>query len=179
MVTLPESRDLIKLPEGVKATLKGRSLTLKGPKGELTRGLKQNRVEIKVDPEGILLRCDLPRRADKAELGSYASHVRNMIVGVTSGYEYKMKTVFAHFPIKTTVKGPVLMIENFLGERSARKADILPGVKVDVKGDQVTVIGIDLEKVSQTAANIETATKVRDRDIRVFQDGIYITQKAA
>jgi len=102
-----------------------------------------------------------------------------MIFGVVNGYEYRMKTVFAHFPIKTTVKGPVFMIENFLGERSARKADILPGVKVDVKGDQVTVTGIDVEKVSQTAANIETATKVRNRDIRVFQDGIYITQKAA
>jgi large subunit ribosomal protein L6 len=179
MVTLPEARDQIKLPDGIKATLKGRTLTLKGPKGELSRTLKLSRVEIKMDSEGIVLRCDLPRRADKAELGSSASHVRNMIFGVQNGYEYKMKTVFAHFPIKTTVKGNVFLIENFLGERSARKADILPGVKVDAKGDQISVTGIDLEKVSQTAANIETATKVRNRDIRVFQDGIYITQKAA
>ena len=179
MVTLPEARDLIKLPDGVKATLKGRSLTLKGPKGELTRKLKESRVEVKLESDGIVIRCDLPRRAEKAELGSFASHVRNMIHGVQNGYEYRMKTVFAHFPIKTTVKGNVLMIENFLGERAARKADILPGVKVDPKGDQITVTGIDLEKVSQTAANIETATKVRNRDIRVFQDGIYITQKAA
>ncbi len=179
MVTLPEARDHIKLPEGVKATLKGRTLTLKGPKGELTRKLKLSRLEIKVEGDGLVLHCDMPRRADKAELGSSASHIRNMIFGVVEGFEYKMKTVFAHFPIKTTVKGPVFMIENFLGERSARKAEILPGVKVDVKGDQILLTGIDLEKVSQTAANIESATKVRNRDIRVFQDGIYITQKAA
>jgi large subunit ribosomal protein L6 len=179
MVTLPEAHDHIKLPNGVTASLKGRELTLKGPKGELKRTLKESRVEIAVEKGGVTIRCDLPRRAEKAELGSFSSHVRNMIFGVQNGYEYKMKTVFAHFPIKTTVKGSVFMIENFLGERSARKATILPGVKVDAKGDQISVTGIDLEKVSQTAANIETATKVRRRDIRVFQDGIYITQKAA
>lgn len=179
MVTLPEARDHIKLPDGVKASLKGRTLTVKGAKGELKRTLKQSRVEVHLEDNGVTLRCELPRRAEKAELGSFASHVRNMAFGVHTGYEYRMKTVFAHFPIKTTVKGNVFLIENFLGERSARKADILPGVKVDVKGDQIAITGIDLEKVSQTAANIETATKVRNRDIRVFQDGIYITQKAA
>lgn len=179
MVTLPETRDRIKIPEGVKATVKGRTVTLKGPKGELTRTLKLSRVEVGLEEGELVIRCDMPRRSEKSEVGTFASHVRNMLEGVQNGYEYRMKTVFAHFPIKTTVKGTVFMIENFLGERSARKADILPGVKVDAKGDQIVVSGIDLEKVSQTAANIETATKVRNRDIRVFQDGIYITQKAA
>ena len=179
MVTLPETRDRIKVPDGVNARLTGRTLILKGPKGELQRTLRPNRVELKVEGGEIVIRCDMPRRAEKAEVGTFGSHVRNMLFGVQNGYEYKLKTVFAHFPIKTSVKGNQFVIENFLGERSARKATILPGVKVDVKGDQVSVTGIDLEKVSQTAANIETATHIRNRDIRVFQDGIYITQKAA
>ena len=179
MVSLPETKDHIKIPEGVTAKLDGRTLKVKGPKGELQRTLKLSRVEVKVEGGEIVIRCDLPRRAEKAEVGTFASHVRNLLHGVQTGYEYRLKTVFAHFPIKTTVKGNDLLIENFLGERSARKATILPGVKVDVKGDQVTVTGIDLEKVSQTAANIETATHIRNRDIRVFQDGIYIVQKAA
>lgn len=179
MVTLAEARDRIKIPDGVHVTLTGRTLKIKGPKGELSRTLKPSRVEVKVEGGEIVIRCDLPRRAEKAEVGTFSSHLRNMVFGVQNGYEYRLKTVFAHFPIKTTVKGAELLIENFLGERSARRATILPGVKVDVKGDQVTVTGTDLEKVSQTAANIETATKIRNRDIRVFQDGIYITQKAA
>jgi large subunit ribosomal protein L6 len=179
MVTLAETKDHIKIPEGVTAKLSGRTLTIKGPKGELTRTLGLSRVELKIEGREIVLRCDLPRRAEKAEVGAFASHVRNMLHGVQNGYEYRLKTVFAHFPIKTTVKGNVFLIENFLGERSARKATILPGVKVDVKGDQVVCTGIDVEKVSQTAANIETATHIRNRDIRVFQDGIYITVKAA
>jgi large subunit ribosomal protein L6 len=179
MVTLAQTIDHIKVPEGVTAKLSGRTISIKGPKGELSRTLRPNRVELKIEGKDVLVRCDLPRRAEKAEVGTFSSHVRNMIHGVQEGYEYKLKTVFAHFPIKTTVKGAVFMIENFLGERSARKATILPGVKVDVKAEMVIVTGIDLEKVSQTAANIETATHIRNRDIRVFQDGIYITQKAA
>lgn len=179
MVTLAEARDRIKIPDGVTAKLSGRTLTVKGPKGELARTLRVSRVDLKIEGGEIVIECDLPRRAEKAELGTFASHVRNMMQGVQNGYEYRLKTVFAHFPIKTTVKGNVFVIENFLGERSARKATILPGVKVDVKGDQVVCTGIDLEKVSQTAANIETATHIRNRDIRVFQDGIYITTKAA
>jgi large subunit ribosomal protein L6 len=90
-----------------------------------------------------------------------------------------MKIVFSHFPIKTVVKGDIFEIQNFLGERSARRAKILEGVKVQAKGDEVTLTGIDVEKVSQTAANIEQATRVRDRDIRVFQDGIYVVGRGA
>lgn len=179
MVTLAEARDRIKIPDEVQARLEGRTLRLKGAKGELSRTLKASRVEMTLEGNEVLLRCDLPRRHEKAEVGTFASHVRNMIFGVASGYEYRLRTVFAHFPIKTTVKGDAILIENFLGERSARRAAILPGVKVEVKADQIVVSGVDLERVSQTAANIEKATKVRDRDARVFQDGIYIVQKAA
>jgi large subunit ribosomal protein L6 len=103
--------------------------------------------------------------------------MNNMIHGVTEGFQYKMKTVYSHFPIKTNVEGNTFVIQNFLGERSPRKALILEGVKVEAKGDDVTVNGIDKEKVGQTVANIERATAVKRRDIRVFQDGIYRTSK--
>jgi large subunit ribosomal protein L6 len=88
-----------------------------------------------------------------------------------------MKTVFSHFPIKNIVEGNHLVIQNFLGERAPRKADILPDVKVEVKAETITVSGVDKERVGQTAANIERATKVTNRDIRVFQDGIYIIKR--
>ena len=84
-----------------------------------------------------------------------------------------MKTVYSHFPIKTSVQGSTFVIENFLGERSPRKAQILEMVSVEVSEDMVTVKGIDIEKVGQTVAIIERATAVKRRDIRVFQDGIY------
>lgn len=179
MVTLPEAKQTVTVPDGVTLHLSGRTVTVKGPKGELHRTFPASRVEILSEDSKVVVRCDLPRREEKALVGAMASHIRNLVTGVEKGYEYKLKTVFAHFPIKTQVKGQDVLIENFLGERSARRARILPGVKVDVKAEWITVSGPHLENVSQTAANIERATKVRRRDVRVFQDGIYITQKAA
>lgn len=179
MVALPEARERIKIPDGVTVTVKGATIAVKGPKGELSRAADHPAVRVEVEGGEVVVRAEMPRRSEKAAVGTFAAHVRNLIVGVQTPYEYKLKTVFSHFPIKAQVKGDTFVIENFLGERSARKARILPGVKVDVKAEFVTVTGIDLEKVSQTAANIESATKIKDRDIRVFQDGIYIIQKAA
>lgn len=179
MVSLPEAKDRFPIPEGVQVTLSGRTVTVKGPKGQLVRTFPPTRAQISVEGNHLLVHCDLPRRAEKASVGSIASHLRNMIRGVQQPWEYKLKAVFAHFPIKTQVKGSDFVIENFLGERAPRKARILEGVKVDPKAEFVTVSGVDLEKVSQTAANIERATLVRRRDTRVFQDGIYIIEKAA
>ena len=110
-------------------------------------------------------------------MGTFVAHINNMIEGLTEGFEYKMKTVFSHFPIKTSVDGDEFVIQNFLGERSPRKAKIIEGVTVEAKGDDVTVTGIDKETVGQTVANIERATKVKYRDVRVFQDGVYLVSK--
>ena len=100
-----------------------------------------------------------------------------MIIGVTNGFEYKMKIVYSHFPVKTTVKGDMFVIENFLGEKHPRRADILGDTKIKVKGDEVILTGHNKENVGQTAANIEQVTKIKGYDPRVFQDGIYIVQK--
>jgi large subunit ribosomal protein L6 len=180
MVTLVEARERIKIPQGMSVTVVDNThVTVKGPKGELKRSFKEPTILIESDAKGILVHCKYPRKAEKAAVGTVASHIRNMIKGASDGFTYKMKTVFAHFPIKTVIKGNIFEIQNFLGERSARRAKILPGVKVEAKGDAVVLTGTDLERVSQTAANIEQATKVRARDIRVFQDGIYIVSKEA
>jgi large subunit ribosomal protein L6 len=100
-----------------------------------------------------------------------------MIEGATKGYTYRLKVVFSHFPMKVGVKGSEVIIENFLGEKYPRRATIRGRSKVEVKGDQVLVTGPDLEEVSQTAANVEQATIIRNKDPRVFQVGIYIVSK--
>jgi large subunit ribosomal protein L6 len=100
-----------------------------------------------------------------------------MIKGVTKGFTYKMKIVFSHFPITVKVKGNLLSIENFTGERNPRKAKIMGATKVMVKGEDIILQGISLEDVSQTAANIQNATKIKVKDPRVFLDGIYVYEK--
>jgi len=110
-------------------------------------------------------------------VGTLAAHISNMIVGVTKGYEYKMKVVYSHFPIQLKSASDELVINNFLGERKSRSAKVLDGAKIEIGKDEVMVKGIDKERVGQTMANIEQATRVRGFDIRVFQDGIYLVEK--
>jgi large subunit ribosomal protein L6 len=97
-----------------------------------------------------------------------------MVIGVTRGFTYKVKIVFSHFPISVKVKDKMILIENFTGERSPRKAKIVGDVQVKIQSEDVILQGIDLEDVSQTAANIEQATKVKRKDPRIFLDGLYV-----
>jgi len=177
MVKKTEIKEKISIPEMITATIEGNILKLKGEKGELSRKFIHPKIGIKIDKNLIEINGRDIRRKEEALIGTFIAHINNMIKGVTEGFEYKMKTVFSHFPIKTSVDGNEFVIENFLGERSARRAKILEGITVEVKGDDVSVKGIDKEKVGQTVANIERAAMVKKRDIRIFQDGIYRISK--
>lgn len=171
-------KEEIKIPEGIQITIEGKTIHAKGPKGSLSRILTHPKIAIALQGNAVKISCPgSPRRKEKALIGTFKAHIRNMIKGVSKGYECKMKTVFSHFPIKTSVEGNHLLIQNFLGERFPRRAEILSDVKVEIKGETIVLSSMDKEKVGQTAANIERATKVKNRDIRVFQDGIYIVSR--
>ena len=170
-------RKEITIPPEVKVDSIERTLTVSGPKGDLKRDFIHPKLKIDVQGEYVSVYCEFPRKAEKALVGTWASHINNMIKGVTEGFEYQMKLVYSHFPVKISVKGNTFMIENFLGEKKPRTAKILDGVKVNIEKDIVRVSSIDKEKAGQTAANIEKATRIKGYDTRVFQDGIYIIKK--
>lgn len=167
----------VKAKEGVGFKLEGKTVTVTGPKGSLTRTFNIPQVDLSIRENTVIVACRNARKKDYALLGTVRGHIKNMIEGVTKGYQYDLKLVYSHFPVKMAAKGSEFLIENFVGEKSPRKAKILSDVKVQVKGDMVHVSGIDLEAVSQTAANIEQATRITGFDRRVFQDGIYLVNK--
>jgi large subunit ribosomal protein L6 len=175
----PESKEVIHVPQGVTVTITGSTLKVKGKNGELARSFPGQGITVKKDGNDVIVHADLPRKKTRAMVGTYGAHIRNMVQGVQEPFEYKMKICFSHFPIKTKVQGDQFFIENFLGERTARKARIMGATKIKVAGEEVTLTGSNVEDVSQTAANIEQATTIRGFDARVFQDGIYITSKGA
>jgi large subunit ribosomal protein L6 len=150
---------------------------VKGPKGEITRQLFYPEIDIQKVDSRIVVNSRLDRKQHRAMVGTLAAHIGNMVVGVTKGYEYKMKVVYSHFPIQLKSASDELVINNFLGERKSRSAKILEGTKIEIGKDEVLVKGIDKERVGQTMANIEQATRVRGFDIRIFQDGIYLVEK--
>ncbi len=169
----------IEIPQGVTVTVSGATLTVKGQKGQVSRDLRFPAISFKVDGGKVIVETHKDDKQTKATVGTFASHIKNMVKGVSEGYESHMKIVFAHFPIQVKVEGKdKVSIGNFLGERKARSANIVGETKVVVQGEKVVLTGINKEDIGQTAANIEQACRIRKRDPRVFQDGIYITTKA-
>jgi len=169
----------IQVPVDIKAEVDGRRVRVQGPLGALEEDLSHLPIELSLEGSEILVKTRWPRKREVGMLGTASAHIRNMIKGVTSGYKFNLKTVYAHFPVTVRVddKTRTLKIENFTGEKTPRSAPILPGVKVTVKGEEITVEGNSLQSVSQTAANIQNATKIKKKDQRVFLDGIYVSEK--
>jgi len=169
----------VSIPDQVSVQVEGRTVKVKGPLGSLQEDLSHLPVSINVNDNKVRLETTWPRKREIGMLGTAAAHVRNMLKGVTQGYRYELRTVYAHFPVTVKVdeKAKVLKIENFTGEKTPRYAKIVEGVKVDVKGEDISVEGIDLKSVSQTAANIQDSTKIKKKDLRVFLDGIYVSGK--
>lgn len=169
-------REEIEIPEGIDVNLDD-GVTVKGSKGQLNRKFNYPNVIIKKEDDKLVLESNFPKKRDKAMLGTIKSHINNMIIGLTDGFTYNMKIVYAHFPMTVKAAGNKVIIENFLGERYPRTAKIVGDAKVQVKGDEVVVTGINKEDVGQTMANLEQATIIKGRDPRVFQDGIYFVSR--
>jgi large subunit ribosomal protein L6 len=162
------------MPEGVTATLQGRTLGIKGKLGEAKKHFDKINVNIAVEGNRVVFTPFSVKKKDNVIINTVTSIVNNMVTGVTKGYTYKVKVVYAHFPITVKTKGRQVLVENFVGERSPRVSEIVGDCKVTIEGDDVVVKGVSLEDVGQTAANIEQATKIRRKDQRIFLDGLYI-----
>jgi large subunit ribosomal protein L6 len=175
---LPEISRTIQVPDSVEVKIERRKITVKGARGTLTRDFSYVPISISAtDDKTVRVWAEWPRKKEASLVGTVNSHIQNMITGVEKGFLYKLKIVFSHFPISVKVQDKIVLIENFTGERQSRRAKIIGDVKVKVESEDVTVEGITLEDVSQTAANIEQATKVKKKDPRVFLDGIYVYER--
>ncbi len=177
MPVAPKVTKIITIPPEVKVKFRGNTLTVEGPKGTLIRNFSHPRIGITLSDDKVIVESIMPKKKESALVGTWEAHIGNMILGVTQGFRYTMKVVYAHFPVKTVLKGKEFIIENFMGESHPRKAKIVGSTTIDIKGDSITLTGINIEEVSQSCANIELATKIKRYDPRVFQDGIYLVEK--
>ena len=172
-----EGSKTVELPQGVAASVKGRELIVKGPNGAATKVFQRIPVDIEVKGNKVTITPFTGKKKDVISANTVSSIVRGLVHGVTKGYEYKMKVVFAHFPVTVKIKEDTVVVENFMGERSPRLAKILPGCKVTTEGDDIIIKGTSLEQIGQTAANVEQATRIKRKDQRIFLDGVYVYEK--
>ena len=171
----------IMVPDNLDVQIDDKRITIKGPRGQISKDFSDprfsKRISIGRSGNEISIVADSNEKKIRSLCGTIAAHARNMIGGATSGYKYKMKVFYTHFPITISVKDKEVQIRNFVGEKGARTARIIGNAEVNVGKDELEIVGVSIEDVSQTAANIEQACKITKRDRRVFQDGVYLTGK--
>lgn len=171
----------VTIPSDVEADISGMKIIVKGAKGTLEKEfihpMFSGKIRMEKKENEIEITSLTKSRKVKAMVGTIAAHIRNMIKGVTGGYTYKLKIVYMHFPFTVKLDNNIVTVSNFLGGKSVRKAKIVGETKVEIKGDEIIVSGINREDVGQTCANLERSTKISSRDRRVFQDGIFLVSK--
>ena len=162
------------IPEGVGVEIDGKTVKISGEKGNLERTFKHF-YDIKIEKKGeeVIVSSKSDKRKVRSMIGTIRAHMRNMIEGVQNEHVKKMKVIYSHFPVTIKTEGNKILITNFLGEKLPRVAKIVGDAKIDVKGQDITVTGLDKEDVGQTCGNLEQACRITKFDRRVFQDGIY------
>jgi len=181
------SEETLTIPEGVKVAIKTRNVTVEGPRGKLTKNLGHLAVSFKHEGKNVIkIELHHGNRKNVATLRTVRTLINNLIIGVTKGYKYKMRYVYAHFPINVNIDknkdtgNYEVEIRNFIGEKIVRRVVMHPGVDIEPsknQKDEIQLTGISLENVSQSAADIQQACKVRNKDIRKFLDGIYVSER--
>ncbi|XP_021745960.1 60S ribosomal protein L9-like [Chenopodium quinoa] len=181
------SSDSMEIPDGIDIKVDAKIIVVSGPRGTLTRNFKHLNLDFQLitDEEGkkkLNIDSWFGTRKTSAAIRTAISHIENLITGVTKGYRYKMRMVYAHFPINASITNSNKSIEirNFLGEKRVRKVDMLEGVTIlrsEKVKDELVLDGSDIELVSRSAALINQKCHVKNKDIRKFLDGIYVSEK--
>ncbi|MDO8427604.1 MAG: 50S ribosomal protein L6 [Candidatus Diapherotrites archaeon] len=168
---------VLEIPEGISIQANGMTVELEGKGKKNSKTFTAQGVTLSVQGNQFKITAARSNKKGLRFSNTIYAHVNNMIQGLQKGYEYKLTAVYSHFPMNIQVKGSTVEIHNFIGQKEIRKARIMPGTEVSIKGKDLTVKGHDLEAVGQTAANIENATRLTGKDLRVFQDGVYILKE--
>jgi large subunit ribosomal protein L6 len=168
---------IIEIAEGVEVFVKGNEFAVKGNGKELKRSFDVGKIKASVKDKKVVLTAKGATRREAKMIGTIEAHLKNMIKGVSEDFVYELEVCNVHFPMNVKVEGERIVIKSFLGETTGREAKVLDGVKVDIKGNKISVSSHDIEAAGQVAANLEKATRLTGRDRRIFQDGIFITKK--
>lgn len=162
---------MIAMPQGVSVQLSGNRISVKGPKGTVERTFSPL---VAISVSGNEIKVD----GDKMHVNTTESLLAAMAKGVTEGYKKELKIIYAHFPISLEVKGQDVIIKNFQGEKMNRRSRLVGDTKLVAKGQAATLTGSDKEAIGQSMANLRTAMRIKEKDDRVFQDGIYEIESA-
>jgi large subunit ribosomal protein L6 len=181
MVKTAFYKEELDIPKGVEVILtENHQITVKGPKGTISKDFSHARgINMALEDNKIIISTNFPKSGTLALASTILNIIKNLIVGVKTNYQYFCKVCYSHFPCNVEVKPEKkeLHVVNFLGERAPRVTKYLDNVEVKIEGDDVILIGPDKELLGQTAANLKRCCRIKKKDPRVFQDGVYLYKK--
>ncbi len=167
----------IEIPEGVDVVVNGNEFIVNGDGKKIKRKFDLGKIVAEVKDNKIILSINGATRREAKMIGTAWAHLKNMVKGINEDFVYELEVCNVHFPMNIKISDDRIIIKSFLGETTERVAKIVDGVNVDIKGNKITVSSSNIESAGQTAANLEKATRLTGRDRRIFQDGIFITNK--
>lgn len=168
---------IVKVVSDTVVTILGNKVVIKGPLGTLEKDFLHIPVKIELNDGNILISTPLKGRRAKSILGTVSKHIVNMMKGVKTKYLVKMIAVHSHFPMTLKVIDGKVLVENYVGERYPRAIKLPSGVEAKVNGENIDLISMDIDKVTQVAGLVEKLTATAKKDSRVFLDGVYILSK--
>ena len=168
---------VIEIPEGIEVVINSDEVIVKGNDNEIVKRFDKGKILLAVADNKVMVSAKGATRRESKMIGTIWACINNMIKGISENFVYTLEICNVHFPMNVKVEGNKVIIKSFIGETVKRVARILPRVNVDIKGNKITVSSCDIEAAGQTAANLEKATKLTGRDRRIFQDGIFVTEK--
>jgi len=166
----------VELPEGVEVEIEGNKVKFRKQDKEVEKVLPGVLIEKKENK--LIVRTTRSTKREVKQVNTILSHIRNLILGLEEDFFYKLQICSVHFPMNISVKENFVIVKNFLGETKERKAKILEGVEVKIDKDIIIVSSANKELAGQTAANIEKTTRTKTKDRRIFQDGIFMIERA-
>ena len=170
-------KEIIEIPQGVEVEVNHGDIKVSANGNENKKKVNLKKISLKKEGNTIIIESKKATKREATMLYTIKAHILNMMKGVQEDFIYKLEVAYVHFPMTAEVSGDKVLIKNFLGEKRSRVCMILKGTKVEISGKEITVTSHDRELGGQMAANLEKATRVRNKDRRKFQDGIYITEK--
>ena len=170
--------DEIEIPSGISVSFDKDLIVMKKDNTTVSRKLN-SLVSVKIDGNKIKLEALRSTKRERKIFGSIRSHIKNIIEGLEKPWVYKLQIATVHFPTTASIDkaNKEFVLKNFLGEKKDRKIKLDDNVDIKINKDIIEITCADVEKAGQAAANLEKLTKVRNRDRRIFQDGIFIIEK--
>lgn len=165
------------IPKEVEISVENKIVILKLGEKTVEKKFIADEIKIEKNNEGIKISTDVSRKKSIAVINSIFSQISNLYSGLKQSFEYKLEIVYSHFPMNVIVKDNFVEISNLAGQKMPKKSHIIEQTQVVVKGKDIIVTSSNKEHAGQTAANMENATKIKGKDKRIFQDGIYIVSK--